>query len=660
MNSLFTTIKQQYSAVLIGFTLLVSVLTWLGIQRWIAPSLRHVGEQNLVLAVGEISTDIRHALSAVQAQQRATTQLVPNLSSDDIDRLLPSLVDQYGNELVFGGGIWPLPNQRIPGQERASTFYHRDTGGRLIENTFWNSAEAPDYFTQPWHVAGQNAPRGACVWAAAYKDGASTQPRTNCAMGIYKNGQLYGVSTVDVTLGFFNTLVADKEQELNAEILIVERDGKILSKNRELTGDNVILTNLADHRYPLASAMQSALRQSQSRLEFTQNNEDYTLLLKDVEGTQWLVGVAQPTRLLTAQSQQMLGTLAKIQLPMVALLLIILLLALSQLTRRLDNLKQNVDSLSAGDADLRMRLPVKGSDEVDAISESMNHFIIYLQNLVNNVMQANQACSQQITAMTEVTEKTLNVLEQHVNETDMVATAVNQLSASAQDVAGHTAQSTQITNVAQKQSDITGHSAAQATGSVKNLVSNVELTSEKVTQMQENAASIESVLQVIGGIAEQTNLLALNAAIEAARAGELGRGFAVVADEVRNLAARTQESTTEVEEMLHLLKVGVDETVAAMSETKQQCLSTAEMTENVNQGITTMTASVLKVDDISLQIATAANEQSKVAENINERMDSIRTMLQQLHMHGRSSGEHATALEAANAQLQQLVGQFKV
>ncbi|UTV26726.1 methyl-accepting chemotaxis protein [Photobacterium atrarenae] len=660
MNSLFTTIKQRYSAVLIGFTLLVSVLTWLGIQRWIAPSLRHVGEQNLVLAVGEISTDIRHALSAVQAQQRATTQLVPKLSSDNIDRLLPSLVDQYGNELVFGGGIWPLPNQRIPGQERASTFYHRDTGGRLIENTFWNSAEAPDYFTQPWHVAGQNAPRGACVWAAAYKDGASTQPRTNCAMGIYKNGQLYGVSTVDVTLGFFNTLVADKEQELNAEILIVERDGKILSKNRELTGDNVILTNLADHRYPLASAMQSALRQSQSRLEFTQNNEDYTLLLKDVEGTPWLVGVAQPTRLLTAQSQQMLGTLAKIQLPMVALLLIILLLALSQLTRRLDNLKQNVDSLSAGDADLRMRLPVKGSDEVDAISESMNHFIIYLQNLVNNVMQANQACSQQITAMTEVTEKTLNVLEQHVNETDMVATAVNQLSASAQDVAGHTAQSTQITNAAQKQSDITGQSAAQATGSVKNLVSNVELTSEKVTQMQENAASIESVLQVIGGIAEQTNLLALNAAIEAARAGELGRGFAVVADEVRNLAARTQESTTEVEEMLHLLKVGVDETVAAMSETKQQCLSTAEMTENVNQGITTMTASVLKVDDISLQIATAANEQSKVAENINERMDSIRTMLQQLHMHGRSSGEHATALEAANAQLQQLVGQFKV
>ncbi|UXI00229.1 methyl-accepting chemotaxis protein [Photobacterium sp. TY1-4] len=660
MNSPFTTIKQRYSAILIGFTLLVSVLTWLGIQRWIEPSLRHVGEQNLVLAVGEISTDIRHALSAVQAQQRATTQLVPELSSPEIDRLLPFLVDQYGNELVFGGGIWPLPNQRVPRQDRASTFYHRDASGRLIENTFWNSAEAPDYFTQPWHLAGQHAPRGACVWAAAYKDGASTQPRTNCAMGIYKNGQLYGVSTVDVTLGFFNTLVADKERELNAEILIVERDGKILSKNRELTGDNVILTNLADHPYPLANAMLSALRQSHDRVEFTQNQEDYTLLLKDVEGTPWLVGVAQPTRLLTAQSQQMLGTLAEIQLPMVALLLLILFLALSQLTKRLDSLKRNVDSLSAGDADLRMRLPVKGNDEVDAISESVNHFIIYLQNLMNNVMQANQACSRQISAMTEVTEKTLNVLEQHVNETDMVATAVNQLSASAQDVAGHTAQSTEITNTAQKQSDLTSQSAAQATDSVRSLVSNVELTSDKVTRMQENAAAIESVLQVIGGIAEQTNLLALNAAIEAARAGELGRGFAVVADEVRNLAARTQESTTEVEEMLHLLKIGVDETVAAMTDTKQQCLSTAEVTENVNQGITTMTESVIKVDDISLQIATAANEQSKVAENINESMDSIRTMLQQLHKHGRSSSEHATALESANAQLQQLVGQFKV
>ncbi|MDV7104613.1 methyl-accepting chemotaxis protein [Vibrio sp. TH_r3] len=653
-------IKQRYSLVLVIFIALITILTTIGIQQWVKPELQAEEEKNLSFAVKDIATEIKLTLTSVQAQQRSTTQLIPNLESAQIDLLLPYLVDQYGNQLVFGGGIWPMPNKRVAGTDRASSFYHRDVNGQLIVNTYWNSDEAPDYFTQAWHKAGQNAPKGQCVWANAYKDGASLQPRTNCAMGIYQGSSLYGVSTVDVTLGFFNDLVADKERELNAEILIVEADGKILSTNKVLSNDNVILTELSAQSYPFATTLNEALKTSEFRKEFEQNGEKHILLIQQVEGTPWLIAVAKPTNLLTMQTQEIMSTLAMIQLPMVVILLAVLLYAFTSLGNRFKTLKENVDTLSAGDADLSIRLPIKGEDELDAVSESMNNFISYLQKLITNVIEANRVCNEQITAMSAVTEKTLMVLDKHVKETDMVATAVNELSSSAQEVAGYTNQSTDITNSAHREAQNSEDSARKATDSVGELMKNVELTSENVGKMQDNAASIEGVLQVIRGIAEQTNLLALNAAIEAARAGEMGRGFAVVADEVRNLAAKTQDSTTEVAEMLDILKSGVETTVTSMSETREQCQVTSVLTNEVTEGLATMQNSVSKVDDVSVQIATAANEQSHVADDINRSMVSISTMLTELHSHGQTSEEHAKALQNANRALQDLVDQFKV
>lgn len=660
MNLPFKTIRQKYSFLLIVFVAVISVLTILGVKQWVQPNLRAEEEKNLSFAVKDIATEIKLTLAAVKAQQRATTQLVPNLQSDQIDEVLPHIVDQYGNQLVFGGGIWPLPNMREKGVDRASTFYHRDGSGKLIENTYWNSDEAPSYYTQAWHMAGQQAPKGECVWANAYKDGASTQPRTNCAMAIYQNSKLYGVSTVDVTLGFFNTLVSNKERELNAEILIVESDGKILSKNKVLTGDDVILSQLNGQNYSMATELDKALKNKEFRREYTQNGEDHTLLIQDIEGTPWLVAVSQPTRLLTIHTQETMNILAKIQLPMIFLLLAALLIAFTNLGNRFKGLKENVDTLSAGDADLSMRLPIKGEDELDAVSESMNNFIGYLQQLIQKVSDANQKCSEQIVSMSTVTKQSLVILENHVKETDMVAAAVNELSSSSLEVAGHTSQSTEITSQAQEQALEANRSANEATEGVGNLMSNVELTAKNVAMMQENAASIESVLQVIGGIAEQTNLLALNAAIEAARAGEQGRGFAVVADEVRNLAAKTQQSTSEVADMLDTLKMGVETTVSSMNNTKEQCVKTSELTHKVTDGIATMQESVINVDDVSVQIATAAREQSEVADGINQSMESIRVMLQQLHSQGQTSEQHAHALESANTELQTLVGQFKL
>ncbi|MGL6477013.1 methyl-accepting chemotaxis protein [Aeromonas hydrophila] len=658
------TIKGRYSAVFVGFMALVCALTVFGIQLWIKPALQKAGEQNVALRVSEIATDIRDQLNGVQSQSRSITQLVAQLPSEQIDALLPALIDQYGNAMVFGGGIWPLPDQREAGRAKFSTFYHRDAANKLIPNTYWDSAEAPNYFEQPWHKAGQQAPQGMCAWAAAYKDGASQQPRTNCAMGIYRNGALYGVSTIDVTLGFFNDLVASKEQEIGGQVMIVEADGKILSRNARLNGD-VVLGNLSAHAdYPFASAIAGLLGQARSqaqlRTTFQDQGEEQTLLLQAIEGTPWLLATALPTSLLTQDSRDVLTTLASIQLPLVGLLFGLMLLAVSQLGNRLQTLKQNIDALSAGDADLTARIQVKGHDELDHIALSVNRFIAYLQQMMVQVTDATDLITQELARLDQQTGQARRILNEHAAETEQVVTALTELSSTADSVAQHASDSASFTEAANGQAANSRTVVGSASASVVALIDEVDLAAAKVLEMQEDAQQIGSVLGVIGGIAAQTNLLALNAAIEAARAGEQGRGFAVVADEVRALAARTQNSTAEVGSMLSRLTQGVAEAVVAMEHTKRSCQAAADTTGQVTGGLDNMADSVVRIHDLSSQIATAAEEQSRVTEEINRNMVSIRDMLNLLLENGQHTEQSAAALLSSNRQLLALVHRFKV
>lgn len=237
-------IQARYTVFLVLFVLMLLVLTVVGIGQLVAPTLRQTEEQVVLNRIAEVAVQIQGELNKVQAQQRTITQTIPLLDSDAIDKVLPGLVDQYGELKVFGGGIWPLPNQRTPGRNKHSTFWHRDASGKLAVNTFWNSDPAPNYYDQSWYKGGLAAPRGQCAWAAAYKDDASQEPRTNCAMAIQRDGAAYGVATIDVTLGFFNDLVASKEKDIGGQMLIVEGDGKIISNSTRINSPVVSVSGV--------------------------------------------------------------------------------------------------------------------------------------------------------------------------------------------------------------------------------------------------------------------------------------------------------------------------------------------------------------------------------------------------------------------------------
>ncbi|RMM87385.1 Methyl-accepting chemotaxis protein [Pseudomonas savastanoi pv. glycinea] len=508
------TVQARYTATFVGFMALVIVLTVYGIGQFVSPRLTANDENMLTAKAADISNEIKTELARVQAQARVITELVPQLSSDDIDRLLPFMVNQYGEAKVFGGGIWPLPNVRTPGRAKHSTFYHRDASGKLIVNTHWNSPESLNYFEQGWHKGGLNSPAGQCAWAPAYQDAASPEPRTNCAMAITKDGQPWGVSTIDVTLGFFNKLVEAKEQEVHGRIMIIEADGKILS-NVPGSSDKIVLRNVSElaAQSPFINGVKSALAvkgTGTSRLTYQNSDgEESTLFLMPVAGTPWLLAVSQNTDLLKSQSEAVLKTLAWLQIPMVLVLLVLMIVALRTLMNRLGVLKTNIDTLSAGDADLTRRIAVKGHDEVDQVGESVNNFIAYLQRMMLDVSSSTREIASGIEQLRSQAGATNAILIRHANETDQAVTAITEMSSTADEVARSAAQTASFTQSANENAQVSKTVVADASDSVNALIGEVDSATSKVQSMEQDAKRINAVLAVIGEIAGQTNLLAL-------------------------------------------------------------------------------------------------------------------------------------------------------
>jgi len=334
--------------------------------------------------------------------------------------------------------------------------------------------------------------------------------------------------------------------------------------------------------------------------------------------------------------------------------------AINTIVKGLIELKARIDTLSTGEADLTSRIEITSNDEVGDIGNSVNNFIIYLQSMILEISQASTHITDGIKQLNQQSERNNNALISHASETDQVVAAITEMSSTAETVAQSATETAENTQKANDEAMLSKDTVLEASSSVISLVDEVGTASSSINTMSENTQQIVSVLGVIGEIADQTNLLALNAAIEAARAGEQGRGFAVVADEVRSLAARTQTSTAEINEILTKLQQDAANAVAAMEVTKRSCERTADNTAHVTDSLDAMTNSIVEINDLSTQIATASEEQSSVTEEVSRNMSNIRDMVHELTQNGQATVDSTQDLAAANAQLGALVSKFKL
>ncbi|MBS4639199.1 methyl-accepting chemotaxis protein [Aeromonas media] len=380
----------------------------------------------------------------------------------------------------------------------------------------------------------------------------------------------------------------------------------------------------------------------------------------DIRGSSWTLTGYIDLDYIRAMTQALNGKITLALLGVAALVLVISMVALNLAYRPILSLRDLVQELSRGSGDLTRRLTVTSTDDLGQISAGINRFIERLQEMMGEVRQASGQLNEGISGLARQTGSAQGLLAEHVRETEQVVTAINEMSRTAVSVSESAASTAQLTGQSQQLASQSRRVVDQAMASVTALVTEVEATAHSITAMQQDVQQIGSILGVIGGIAEQTNLLALNAAIEAARAGEQGRGFAVVADEVRSLAGRTQKSTAEIQTMLTRLQRGTQTVVAAMGNTRQSCQDAAENTSKVNVSLDLMAGEVVEINDLISHIATAAEQQSAVAEEINRNMSAIAEVITQLKGNGERTVESSTSMQHTYDRLREIVGHFRL
>ncbi|WP_336367164.1 methyl-accepting chemotaxis protein [Marinobacter sp. C2H3] len=344
-------------------------------------------------------------------------------------------------------------------------------------------------------------------------------------------------------------------------------------------------------------------------------------------------------------------------------LILIVLLALFVVRTIVRPLKQAVSAMhdiASGDGDLTRRLDVDSRDELGQLAGAFNSFADQVHGLVERIRASAGTLNEATGELKQVMIEAEQGVERQTSESDQVATAMNEMTAAAQEVAGNASAASDAAGRANAQVNDAQGLVYQATDVIAGLSDQVSQGVGVIERLGADSRKIDSVLEVIREIADQTNLLALNAAIEAARAGEAGRGFAVVADEVRTLASRTQQSTQEIQKTIEQVQTGADDAVRIIGAISERSEATVDETRQVSEALKRIGEAVSTITDMNTQIASAAEEQTSVSETINQNVHEIVAIIEQTAGGTRRAGDVTQRMQTLAAELADQVSRYRV
>ncbi|MEX6933623.1 methyl-accepting chemotaxis protein [Pseudomonas aeruginosa] len=494
---------------------------------------------------------------------------------------------------------------------------------------------------------------------------------TSIAFPLELDGKVIGVMGLDINLSNLQALSEQGNRELYdgvGQVGILSPAGLFAGNSRDA---GLLGKNLAKADPQHAGELLQLLAAGKSRL-FNENDDLKVLQpLQPIPGAKpWGVllevpksALLGPALALERQLDDMRreGTWVELGLGLGAAVLGLLVLWLSArgVTRPILGVAHMLRDIASGEGDLTQRLPHTGRDELGELAGWFNRFLDKLQPIIRDVKVSVRDARSTADQSAAISSQTSAGMQQQFREIDQVATASHEMTATAQDVARSAAQAADAARGADQATRDGLALIDRTTQSIDSLAANLTSAMGQVEQLASSCEEIGSVLEVIRAIAEQTNLLALNAAIEAARAGDAGRGFAVVADEVRNLARRTQDSVEQIRGVIEGLQQGTRDVVDAMHGSHRQAQGSVEQVDEAVAALQRIGEAVTVINDMNLQIASAAEEQSSVAEEINRNVAAIRDVTESLSSQAEESAQVSQSLNRLANHQQGLMEQFK-
>lgn len=335
-------------------------------------------------------------------------------------------------------------------------------------------------------------------------------------------------------------------------------------------------------------------------------------------------------------------------------------LSINWIVKPIQSLELAMSEVASGDGDLTKRIAVTSNDEIGKLAQAFNLFVSKIHTTVSDVIASSNTVRSEMDNIQVLTKNIAKFSSSQQQESEVVAAAVHEMQVTSNTVNENANEAAQASLGATAEADTTEAILQQTVISIQGLANEITLAGTVIHTLDSDVSNIASILGVIKGIADQTNLLALNAAIEAARAGEQGRGFAVVADEVRALASKTQYSTGEIEKMIERLQSGAKEAVFAMESSTKSGKETIDLASEASKSLQHITRAIVVMNDMNTHIATAANEQSHVSDDVNSNVQRIADNSSEMVLMVSRSESACISLSEQCERLDGLVSQFKV
>ena len=592
--------KFRHKVVTASSILLLITVSLLSTQQ--VMTIRSQTQEHINSSVKEILTSVSNT---VQSEMNA---------KKDLARSITEIIELSPNDHTYVKDILEKPT---PKSSFLAIGFGYESNGYVIENDDgWDAGPDYDPRQRPWFIAAKN--KGDLVVTDPYVDASSKNVIISVGTPVKQNGQFLAGMFYDLELTTLSDLVNQVNLFDAGYLFLVTDDGTTIAHPQSKYNGEKLNSYLP----------QVDLNKATQHIEV--DNNPYMVSLTHIPSENWYVGAIIDETAAYSVVGELRNSAIIYSIIAVLASVIALTLLIRTLMRPLDTLNTAIKDVASGKGDLTQRLETDTDQEFSELAKNFNTF---MENLQQQIIES-KSISDQILTGTQITAEgardSAGAIQTQLQELEQLATAMHEMSVTATEVANN-AQGAASAAKEADQATIEGSSVvSESTQTINMLSDSIDLAVEEVQVLESATANIETILKVINDIADQTNLLALNAAIEAARAGESGRGFAVVADEVRTLAQRTQESTTEIRSMIEQLQSGASSVASAMHQSKGSAVEAVEKADLANDALQRIRDAIQRISDMNLQIASAAEEQSLVAEEINNNTVNIKDLSTQV------------------------------
>ncbi|VVN03645.1 Methyl-accepting chemotaxis protein McpU [Pseudomonas fluorescens] len=525
-----------------------------------------------------------------------------------------------------------------------------------------------------YYLCSKETKKSCVIDPAPYKVGDKIVMLASFIEPIMLNGAFQGIVGADLSVNFIQEMLLGANQKLYSgagEMALIGGNGRIVaytkdpSKFGEKVSDILDSKQIANMANLKRGEVTYTVDKAQGRIELYlpfgigQTDARWTLMLQ-LPLNAVMADLQKLQADLDAQRKSDTFGMAMVGLVIAGIGLLVIWLVGHGIARPLKQMVAMLDDIAQGEGDLTRRLTSDRADELGSIAKGFNTFLAKLQAMITQVVTSVQSVSDSSEHTADIAIRTNTGVHKQMAEIDQVATAVQEMTATAQDVARNATQAAQAASHADQAASQGMQIVRDTSNSIGALAVEIGRAVGVVQTLAKDSENINAILTAIRGIAEQTNLLALNAAIEAARAGEQGRGFAVVADEVRNLAQKTQKATEEIQTMIQQLQQGTRDVVRVMEDSQNRTDESVLHASKAAQALETITQAVSVINDMNTQIASAAEEQSAVADDINRNVINIGQVANEVAGGADESSAASADLTKLAEQQRRLINQFRV